>query len=233
MRPAGAARRETPGPGAPNAGVICLWPHLLRMDVATTAREIEVLLSERRRVSELLLGLLTCPGGLNEDTDHMIAALFDRDAGPRYSRDVKAARSLVEHGEGVSTTDLGGGVWGAEVYQWAMGLDGPKAEQWQTHDCRMDVEAVAHGEAAAIVCALIIVRAVQAEHLIDLAGGNPAMLRRLDLARGGFAPVSAPACPEVEAAPPAAPAAILPGCGRGVLGRLLARAWQWRRGARA
>ena len=201
------------------------------MDVATIAREIEVLLSERRRVSELLVSLLTHPSGLNENTDHIIAALFDRDAGPRYSTDAKAARSLIERGESVVSTPLGDGFWGAEVYREAPTINGLVADQWQTHDCKMDIEAIGYGEAAAIVCALIMVRAVQAVRLLDIARGNPALLGRLDLARGCLRPasVSAPSCPSKEADRVVAPAATA----RGVLGRLLSRVWPWRLGARA
>jgi hypothetical protein len=150
----------------------------------TIARDVETLLAERRRVSELLVGLLTHPAGLNSDTDDMIAALFDRDPGPRYSTDVKAARSLIERGEGVVTTPLEEGFYGAEVYQVAHTRNGREADQWQTYDCRMDVEAIGYGEAAAVVAALIIVRAIQAAQLVDLVRGNPALLERLDFARG-------------------------------------------------
>lgn len=200
---------------------------------ATVARDVETLLAERCRVSELLVGLLTHPTGLGENTDSMIAALFDRDAGPRFSTDVKAARSLVEHGEGVLTTPLGGGIYGAEVYRVAPTINGLEADQWQTHDCRMDVEGVGHGEAAAVVAALIIVRAVQAVQLLDLVRGNPALLARLDLARGCLrqASVSAPPSP-AEGAPRslAARSASVPPR-PGLLRRLLGAA-VWPRGRR-
>lgn len=233
MRPEEAARRETQGPGtarcrghlspAPCRG----WPHLLRMHAATIARNVETLLAERRRVSELLVGLLTHPAGLGENTDHLIAALFDRDAGPRFSTDVKAARSLIEHGEGVVTTPLGGGIYGAEVYRVATTLSGLEADQWQTYDCRGDIEGVGHGEAAAIVVALILVRAVQAVQLLDLTRGNPMLLERLDLARGCLrhAPVSAPPRRAKGAArpEPARAASVPPG--PGLLRRLLGVVW--------
>ena len=201
------------------------------MDVTTIAREIEALLSERRRVSELLVGLLTHPSGLNENTDHIIAALFDRDAGPRYSTDVKAARSLIERGESVVSTPLGDGFWSAEVYRETPTINGLVADKWQTHDCKIDIEAIGYGEAAAIVCALIMVRAVQAVRLLDIARGSPALLRRLDLARGclRLVPVSEPSYLSKKAVSVVAPAATA----RGVLGRLLSRVWPWRLGARA
>jgi len=204
------------------------------MDIYTIAREVEVLLSDRRRVSELLIGLLTHPTGLGENTDHLIAGLFDRDAGPLYSTDAKAARSLVEDGEGVFSTALGAGIWGAEVYQVAPTINGIEADQWQTRDCEMDVEAVGHGEAAAIVSALIIVRAVQAAQLLDLARGSPALIGRLDLARGCFGPAPAPVspCPSEGVAPPMPLIATSTRSVRGALRGLLGRVRAWARGAR-
>jgi hypothetical protein len=198
------------------------------MHAAEIARDVEALLVERRRVSELLVGLLTHPAGLNRETDDIIAALFDRDAGPRFSTDVKAARSLIEYGEGVVVTPLGDGFYGAEVYQVAPTINGHEADQWQTYDCRMDVEAIGHGEAAAVVAALIIVRAVQAAQLVDLVRGNPALLGRLDFARGCLrrAPVSAPRERGEGAAPNLARKASSAPERPGVLRRMLGVVWR-------
>jgi hypothetical protein len=192
----------------------------------TIARDVETLLAERRRVSELLVGLLTHPAGLNRETDDIIAALFDRDAGPRFSTDVKAARSLIEYGEGVVATPLGDGFYGAEVYRVAPTRNGLEADQWQTYDCRMDVEAVGHGEAAAVVAALIIVRAVQAVQLVDLVRGNPALLGRLDFARGCLrhVPVSAAQARAEDLSRKAVSAPRRPGLLRRLLGAVWPRA---------
>jgi hypothetical protein len=197
------------------------------MHAETVARDVKTLLVERRRVSELLVGLLLHPAGLNRETDDIIAALFDRDAGPRFSTDVKAARSLIEYGEGVVATPLGDGLYGAEVYQVAHTINGREADQWQTYDCRMDVEAIGHGEAAAVVAALIIVRAVQAAQLVDLARGNPALLERIDFARRCLRrpPVSASRKRGEGAAQPLVRKALSAPERPGVLRRLLGAVW--------
>lgn len=160
-------------------------------EVLNKRREIQAVIAGRRSASETLLTLLVVPGGPGKIADEMIAELFGRPTprgkSGRYSTDVAAARSLIERCEGVETMPLGGGLWAAEVYQIARDTDGRFFhDQWQTMDNRFDVEAQGMGEAAAIVCALLIARAVQGAALLALAGDDVEMAARIDFARGCF-----------------------------------------------